>query len=351
METTRSSRPIPRGSSEALPCTTSPCPGHAGRRNAAVRHIAAATLAATVLIACSDGTQPRVPSSVQVSQTSVRMEDGESVTVTASLLDQNGSAFASPVEGFAISWSSSAPAIASVNQGVITGETPGQAIVTAKAGSLPGANINVQVDATSVADIQLYVETNLLRVGATLQLYAYLFGSNGHVLSGRSVTWTSLTPELATVSPTGVLTGHLPGWAIITVSSEGRSDAVGFHIRPPLCTGSPVGTLVRPDTVSGALEPTDCDVPFEGPWPIAAFGDAWRLDLDAAATVRIDLMSDDFDAVLYLSDLELNLIDYDDDGGVGYNSRITRQLAAGSYLVWASSFYANEVGEYRLVAR
>jgi hypothetical protein len=302
------------------------------------------------VVACSETTQPRVPTSIQVSQTSVRMEEGESTAVTATLLDQNGNPFTGPVDGFAIIWSSSAPATASVDQGVITGETPGIAIVTVKAGPLPGAGIDVRIDAAPIEFIQLYAETNLLRIGTPLQLYAYVMSVRGYPLR-RSVAWTSLDPDLATVSATGSLTGHAPGWARIAVSSEGWTDVRGFHIRPPVCSGTPVGVLARPGNVIGSLDPSDCDVPFDGPWPTAAFGEAWRLDLSEAAEVRLDLISDDFDAVLYLSDPDLDLIAYDDDGGVGLNARITRHLGAGSYLVWASSFFANETGEYELIVR
>jgi hypothetical protein len=103
--------------------------------------------------------------------------------------------------------------------------------------------------------------------------------------------------------------------------------------------------------VIGSLEPGDCDIPFEGPWPTASFGEAWRLDLSEPAEVRLDLISDDFDPVLYLSDPELDLIAYDDDGGEGLDARITRQLQAGPYLVWVSSFFANETGKYELIVR
>ncbi|MCH2581009.1 MAG: hypothetical protein MK133_07395 [Planctomycetes bacterium] len=44
-----------------------------------------------------------------------------------------------------------------------------------------------------------------------------------------------------------------------------------------------------------------------------------------------------YDTYLALYDMECKLIQLDDDGGVGLNSRITQQLAPGSYLVGTSS--------------
>lgn len=319
------------------------------RETLAIRRYVGVAAATMLLNACSEATQPRVPTSVQVDRTSVQLEQGESVTVTATLLDQHGSAYTTPPPGYAITWASSAPSVASVNGGVITGESPGNAVVTATAGSLAAARIEVQVIALPVAGVQLYTSTNLVRLGTPLQLTAYVFDVRGNVLTGKPVTWTSLDPELASVSETGLLTGHQPGWARIRVTSEGHSDSLGFHVRPTLCTGTPVGTIAIGETVTGALSTSDCDAPFQGPWPIGTFAAAWRLELATAATVQIELTSSQFGTVLYLSDLSLNLVAYHNDGGS--SARIERSLPPGAYLIWVSSFLANQTGAYQLSVR
>src|SRR5207249_8864821 len=55
----------------------------------------------------------------------------------------------------------------------------------------------------------LFPYTTLFRslVGATVQLTTTLKDAAGNVLSGRSVTWASGTPAVATESSTGLVTG------------------------------------------------------------------------------------------------------------------------------------------------
>jgi hypothetical protein len=314
-----------------------------------------ATLAAAVLLlgACDDGgVEPLVPTSLRLSVTSVELEAGDSAVVTATILDQHGSRLTPAPTGYAVSWTSSATGIASVAGGVIRGLSAGTATIHAKAGTLPEAAIQVQVTPPAPAGIQLYAHTNLLQVGDSLQLHAYVYDGRNNPVEGHEAVWTSLHPDLAEVSSTGVLRGLAPGWAVIQLRAAGFATQGGFHIRPPVCTGTPVGTLALGDTVRGELGGAGaCDSPFGGPWPIGAFAAAWRLDLAAPAAVRIDLNSDDFDAVLFLSDLQLTVIARDDEGSEDSDARITRELPAGSYLVWASSFFANETGRYELVVR
>ncbi len=75
---------------------------------------------------------------------------------------------------------------------------------------------------------------------------------------------------------------------------------------------------------------------------------AWELELTQGQTVVIDLMSDDFDAYLYVTGTGMEAVAYDDDGGDGLNSRMVFTApASGSYLVVASVFSSGE-GRYTL---
>ncbi len=96
------------------------------------------------------------------------------------------------------------------------------------------------------------------------------------------------------------------------------------------------------ESVEGSLDATDC-LRAGG-----AYQDSWRLVLPNDITVRIDLESDDFDAFLVLQDSVGDTIETNDDGGVGFNSRIDRLLTAGTYEIRASSFGEGQIGAYRL---
>jgi hypothetical protein len=104
--------------------------------------------AAAILGACDSGTEPRVPASVQVNQPSLSLAVGQSATVEAVILDQHGRAYDVPPPDFAITWTSTNPAVASVVGGVITGNQGGQATIRAQAGSLPPADVQVSVVST-----------------------------------------------------------------------------------------------------------------------------------------------------------------------------------------------------------
>ncbi len=78
-----------------------------------------------------------------------------------------------------------------------------------------------------------------LQVGGTAQLRVRTLDGAGNALGGRPVTWASSTPEVATVSSGGLVTGVAPGEAQITATSEGRSAAVAVRVLPPGGLGHP----------------------------------------------------------------------------------------------------------------
>jgi hypothetical protein len=112
------------------------------------RRLAAALALSTLLGACGDGgTGPRVPTSLQLSHGDLTLDHGESVTLAATLLDQHGSPFTTPPAGHGITWSSSAPHVAEVGAGVVETRGLGRATLTARAGSVPPASVQVSVTA------------------------------------------------------------------------------------------------------------------------------------------------------------------------------------------------------------
>lgn len=81
-----------------------------------------------------------------------------------------------------------------------------------------------------------------------------------------------------------------------------------------------------------------------------AYLEAWGLDLRADETVTVDLVSEAFDAFLWIAGPGLAGALSDDDGAGGCNARITFTAPAGGmYRVVASTLSAGEEGAYRLV--
>src|SRR5439155_486518 len=110
--------------------------------------------------------------------------------------------------GRPVTWASSTPSEATVNcSGLVTGVTPGSATMTATSeGKTSTAAITVTtVPVTSVAVLPA---TASLRVGQTVQLSATPQDSAGGALTGRPVTWASSNISVATVTGSGLVTGH-----------------------------------------------------------------------------------------------------------------------------------------------
>ena len=101
-----------------------------------------------LLAACSGGeggggTPPepvRTPTRLVLDRAAVAVDEGATTQLVATVVDQNGEAFAAPPAGYTVTWSTSAPGVAAVSgAGVVSGELPGQAQVTATAAALTAA--------------------------------------------------------------------------------------------------------------------------------------------------------------------------------------------------------------------
>jgi len=99
-------------------------------------------------------------------------------------------------------------------------------------GSVPAPVASVVVTPASVSQT----------IGGTQQFAATLKDASGNVLTGRSVTWTSSAPAVATVSAGGLETAIAAGSATITATSEGITGAASVTMTAPVITKP--GTVV-----------------------------------------------------------------------------------------------------------
>ena len=126
------------------------------------------------------------------------------------------------------------------------------------------------------------------------------------------------------------------------------SVANAWQIEPPLVD------ICSPDCI---FEDLPCGAPFTADFPKSACQlergspvDFYTLEVvEGSEQVTLNLTAA-YDTYLALYDMECNLIQLDDDGGVGLNSRITQQLAPGSYLVGTSSYSVLGAGNFTLTA-
>jgi uncharacterized protein YjdB len=144
---------------------------------------------------------------------------GQTRTVTATARDRRGNALARTFT-FASSNTSVASVLASGAQSAsVRGLVPGSALITATTQGVSGT-ASVTVIVPPVASVTVAPSTVNLYVSQTAQLTATPRDAAGQPLS-RPVTWSSSAGTIVAVSPTGFITGIMPGTAIIRATSEG----------------------------------------------------------------------------------------------------------------------------------
>ena len=84
----------------------------------------------------------------------------------------------------------------------------------------------------AVATVQVAPPTATVAIGATVTLTASALDASGTVLTGRKVVWAVADSNLATVSPTGVVTGRRVGTVPVAASVEGKAAVAQIEVLP-----------------------------------------------------------------------------------------------------------------------
>ena len=163
--------------------------------------------------------QPKAVAAVRVAPLTATRLVGQSVQMTAALKASDSTA----ITGRFVEWSSSAPAIATVSStGLVTALSAGTATIRGSSEGI-SATATITVALVPVASMSVVPATLTLAVGRAAPLAALPFDSTGTLLGGRTISWTSATPTVATVASSGVVTGVAPGTARITAATGGRT--------------------------------------------------------------------------------------------------------------------------------
>ena len=151
---------------------------------------------------------------------------GETVQLTATVLDPNRL----PVADAVVTWSSSDVLVATVStQGLVTAVQNGVAAITARSGSA-SASIPVTV-MQSVGSIAIEpTSATLMALGETVQLTATVLDQNGQPVAA-AVTWSSSDASVATVSDEGLVTAVSNGSATISARSGRAAASVSVKVR------------------------------------------------------------------------------------------------------------------------
>ena len=108
----------------------------------------------------------------------------------------------------------------------------------------------------NVAVVAITTPQTIMVVGASVTLTATAFDADGQKINNAAVTWRSLAPAVAAVSPSGVVTAVSTGQVTIEAEASGRVGSVTLTVDPDPCTNpialSPgqVRMLSGPDAVA-----------------------------------------------------------------------------------------------------
>lgn len=170
---------------------------------------------------------------------------GQTRQLTVAVTGANGATIA----GRFIRFQSSNPAVAGVTaQGVVTGVSKGQAVITADA-ELDQASGTATINVTDVAVASVSITpvgTQILRLGAFLQATATARDASNNILTGRTFNWSSSNPSVASVSQSGLISAIALGSATITAEVDGRTASMGVQVTEV----PPKSVTLSPDTVA-----------------------------------------------------------------------------------------------------
>ena len=198
-------------------------------------HVIAISSGTATITATSEGRSaaavvnvtPKPVSWVVLSPEQATLQTGQTLQLTVSLTDDQGQA----LTGRLVSFATNNVQVATVSaNGLVTGVAPGTVTITAVSEGRSGT-ATLTVTAEPVASVDITPASASIVVGSTLQLVATPRNALGQTLSGRTITWSSGAPGLASVSAAGLVTGLTPGNAVVLASVDGRQGSAMIMVR------------------------------------------------------------------------------------------------------------------------
>ncbi len=172
-----------------------------------------------------------VVTTIEVEPTTVSLTVGDTVTFSATVLDQNGGT----MTGITVAWTSDNETVGTINpDGVFTALAEGTTTINATVGDVFGtATVTVTDDEPVVTTIEVEPDTTTLAIDDTEQFSAIVRDQFGDEMSGVDVTWECGNETVGTIDTDGVFTAlatgnttviatadSVAGTATVTVSAE-----------------------------------------------------------------------------------------------------------------------------------
>ncbi|MBR5176263.1 MAG: Ig-like domain-containing protein [Bacteroidales bacterium] len=184
----------------------------------------AVLLMAGLTASCGPKEDPEVAvASVSLSQSSVALDPGGSVNLTATVSPSNAT-------NKTVTWSSSNQSVATVNNGTVTAVGAGSATITATAGGKTATcNVSVNKKVIGVESVELDKSQAEVEAGSSINLKATVKPSDA---TDQNVTWESDNPGIATVDGSGKVLAVKEGVANITAKAGGKTVVCQVTVKP-----------------------------------------------------------------------------------------------------------------------
>lgn len=175
---------------------------------------------AMLVLAAACTRESETVSSIQLSQTSVRLSIGGTFELTAAIYPESA-------RNNVVTWSSSAPDIVAVDNGTLTAVAIGSAVITAQAGNVT-ATCSVTVGPVEVTSIQLSEKAVTMSPGEIFELTASVQPENA---TDKTITWSSSDTGIVTVAE-GKLTAVDAGTATVTAKAGNVKAECSVTVNP-----------------------------------------------------------------------------------------------------------------------
>lgn len=214
---------------------------------------------ATVTVTAAPGSVARLV----VLPTDLALPVGRQDRVTPVAYDSAGNA----IPGLTYAFSSSATPVATVSAtGTVTGVAPGTATITVSvAGKTATATVTVgPATPGGIARVDVVPAVATVAVNATVKLDGTAYDAQGRVTTAETHLWLTSNPAVATVTPSGLVTGVSAGSATVTLSVGGSQKAVPVTVTGVTTNRIDVNPLVTYQQITGWQALTqngwlDCD--------------------------------------------------------------------------------------------
>ena len=178
------------------------------------------------------------PDRIELNPASMTIDAGETISVTATAYDEDGTLLPDPP----VRWITMNPEVAQVDQaGQVTGIAPGETRIAARAGNIMGF-ATVIVRALPVAAIDASLPEATLTAGTSAPVLVRATTPDGEPVRNPSLTFSSSDESIADVDAAGRVYARQPGQATITVSA-GQTQAT---VTVSVAAGDPGTVTVSP---------------------------------------------------------------------------------------------------------